>query len=201
MPRSEAGLPFIAATASPRRRELLSRFWPQGNIIFQVPEFQEDLGVGKGAEPADAVRMLTAGKMDALCAQFDLPDDFLAMTADTLVFCDGAIFGKPADEAQAKEMLRSLSGREHSVITGLCLHVRLHDKVERLESSEVTRVFFAPLCEKQITWYIGTGEPFDKAGAYGIQGCGAVLVQRIEGCYYNVMGLPVHRLMCLLQQA
>lgn len=201
MPLSEPGIPLIAATASPRRRELLTRFWPPDSLIFTVADYDEDIAAGTGALPAELARSLTAGKMDALSSAGGLPDEYVALTADTLVFCQGEVFGKPADAEAAALMLARLSGGEHQVITGLCLQVCLAGRTSRLEGSELTLVRFTRLSPAQIDWYIATGEPFDKAGAYGIQGHGAVLVEKIDGCYYNVMGLPVHRLMCLLQQA
>ena len=114
----------------------------------------------------------------------------LVIAADTIVALDGAVLGKPADGPEAFRMLSALSGRRHQVYTGVTL---LRD-AERCTEHEVTTVTFRELTRDDITRYIATGEPMDKAGAYGIQGCGALLVERIEGDYFNVMGLPVGRL-------
>lgn len=200
MRHSESSLPVYAATASPRRRELLARLWPGQEINFCVPGYEEDI-TGSGNDPLAIVEILTAGKMEAFINQIKLPDEYLALAADTLVYRSREVFGKPGNEADAAAMLRALSGGEHKVVTGLCLQIKLDGRELRLYEKEITSVYFSVLSEEQIKWYISTGEPFDKAGAYGIQGHGSVLVRKIDGCYYNVMGLPVYRLVCLLQQA
>jgi septum formation protein len=123
------------------------------------------------------------------------------VTADTIVVLGDQILGKPVDEADARRMLLSLSGRDHMVLTGLCIRVEINGSLQQLSATEQTQVTFSELTPAQMDWYIQTGEPFDKAGAYGIQGYGSVLVQSIQGCYYNVVGLPIHRLLVLLEQA
>src|SRR5690606_19296467 len=116
--------------------------------------------------------------------------------ADTIVVVDGEILGKPADRAEAEAMLRRLSGRAHQVLTGVAL---VRDG-EELVAHEETVVRFAPLSREQIQWYLDTGEPMDKAGAYGIQGRAAALIPSISGDYYNVVGLPLHRTVQMLTQ-
>ena len=130
-----------------------------------------------------------------------LPPGYLALAADTLFVAGTEILGKPADAADAARHLRLLSGRTHRVLTGL--HVAFHQdgRTDCLQAVEETAVNFTDLDETVINWYIRTGEPFDKAGSYGIQGAGAALIERIDGCYYNVMGLPVFRLLSLLREA
>jgi septum formation protein len=204
--------PFILASGSPRRRELLERFWGPSGIQVMVPAFDEASVMdarSKGAhareveftDPRMLVNQLAAGKMQALRNQYDLPDRYAALAADTVVVLDEHVLGKPADRADATRMLQLLSGRTHQVITGLCLDVACEGKIHTIQANEVTDVRFARLTDQQIDWYTATGEPMDKAGAYGIQGYGAALVKQIDGCYYNVMGLPVNRLMGMLQQA
>jgi len=108
----------------------------------------------------------------------------IVLGADTTVVIEGEILGKPADASDAARMLRRLSGRVHEVITGICIHGQVVD-------AAATRVWFAPLSETEIADYVATGDPMDKAGAYGIQGLASKFIPRIEGCYFNVMGLPI----------
>ncbi len=124
----------------------------------------------------------------------------IAVTADTIVVAGDQILGKPRDAEDAKAMLRKLSGRQHAVMTGLCVQAELAGKSEQFTAVEMTQVEFSVLSEAQIDWYAATGEPLDKAGAYGIQGYGSALVKSLSGCYYNVMGLPIHRLLELFSQ-
>ena len=113
--------------------------------------------------------------------------DRTVLGADTTVVCDGEILGKPADSADATRMLRLLSGRAHEVITGICLR-NAHKEVA---DAATTRVWFSPLSDAEINSYVASGEPMDKAGAYGIQGLASKFIPRIDGCYFNVMGLPI----------
>lgn len=183
---------MILASQSPRRRELLSVITPDFDVI---PAKGEEI-IPKNASPAEIVSILSRQKADEI-AQLKFPDGNIRdiiIAADTVVAIDGDILGKPSDKAHAAEMLHRLSGRTHSVFTG----VTAITPQRTINFAEETIVEFYPLTEKEINDYITTGEPMDKAGAYGIQGRGAVLVKRIEGDYYNVMGLPVGRLMqCL----
>lgn len=192
---------LILASGSPRRRELLERFVGPGHLQIMVPDYDENAAGKSYANPRELVCLLAAGKLGALHDQFQLPADYIALAADTLVVLDEQAMGKPADSADAIRMLRLLSGRTHQVITGISLDACCAGKTFSLQAAEVTDVRFARLTEAQIQWYAATGEPLDKAGAYGIQGFGAALVRQIDGCYYNVMGLPVNRLMDMLQTA
>ena len=143
-----------------------------------------------GAGPEEIVSTLSRAK--ALEVRERVPGDALVVAADTIVWLDGTALGKPHDEAEAVSMLRSLSGRSHEVYTG----VTLVDSEGCRTETERSRVFFRELSEDEIRHYVACGEPMDKAGAYGAQGKGALFVRRIEGDFFNVMGLPV----CLLGQ-
>lgn len=174
--------PLILASASPRRRELLASM---GLVFSVVPSgAQEDGGDGKC--PADRVQQWAIAKAMAV-AQVH-PASWI-VAADTIVVLDGEIFGKPCDPAAAASMLERLSGRSHEVITGLCLAHAAADflRVEAIRSL----VRFKHLTAAEIAAYLKTGEPFDKAGAYGIQGLGAFFVEAVYGSYTNVVGLPL----------
>lgn len=174
---------IILASQSPRRQELIQHITPDYTVI--VSEVEELLP--EGIAPEDIPAYLAGIKAQAVAAAH--PQD-VVIGADTVVILDDTVLGKPRDTADAVQMLHALSGRVHTVITG-CAVV----KDGRLHTfSEMTRVEFYPLSDREIEAYIATGEPFDKAGAYGIQGRGCVLVKRIEGDFFNVMGLPVARL-------
>ena len=151
-------------------------------------------------EPAQAmVARLAEAKARAAAGQMDTcTRECVIVGADTTVELDGEIFGKPRDSAHAREMLAKLSGRTHHVLTGLFL-LRLPDGATRaaVESSAVT---FAPLSENEIVSYVASGEPLGKAGAYAIQGLAGRYIPRIEGCYFNVVGLPLARLYALLRE-
>lgn len=203
---SESKKPLlILASGSPRRQELFSRFWGEDGFITRIPVYDERLALSDPAvlpvTPAKAAAILPAGKLQAMIAQYELPDTYLAIAADTLVVLNDQIMGKPENREEAGTMLEKLSGRRHEVMTGLALIVRVGGKTKSFTAHEVTRVRFAPLSARQIAWYLDTGEYADKAGAYGIQGYGSALIEAIDGCYYNVMGLPVFRLMTLLHEA
>ena len=182
---------IILASGSPRRRELLEMFY--GKNLEIIPAV--------GAEqphpelPPDAlVQELARCKAVEVAAQAG-PED-VVIAADTVVVLDGKVLGKPRDEAHAAEMLRRLSGRSHRVFTGLCVL-----RGERLLShAEESRVWFRTLGEDEMARYIATGEPMDKAGAYGAQGIASVFVERLEGDFFNVMGLPLCALGKLLKQ-
>lgn len=149
-----------------------------------IPQVDESLLPGE--DPAAAAQRLARLK-----AQSCVADGTLAIGCDTLVVYDGGTLGKPVDAAAAVEMLRRLQGKEHVVYTGVALA-----EPRRVESAvEATRVWFRPLDRRECEEYVGTHEPMDKAGAYGIQGYGAAIVERIEGDYFNVMGLPLTRLL------
>ena len=181
---------LILASGSPRRRQLLEQI----GLTFVVRSSDVDESVSPGLTPALVVESLSARKGEAVAAEA-APGD-LVLSADTVVALDGAILGKPRDRAEAEAMLTALSGRTHQVYTGVTL---LQDG-RRLTEHEVTAVTFRPLSPEEIAAYVSTGEPMDKAGAYGIQGLGALLVERLEGDYFNVMGLPLCRLGEMLAQ-
>lgn len=178
---------LVLASRSPRRRELLELL----GLPFTVAP---DLHVSEPEPPeipaSDLPEYLALHKAEAY-ARIMQPGQLL-LTADTLVIADGVPLGKPKDEADARGMLKKLSGARHQVVTGVCLR----DDAGRVKSfSATTTVEFAPLSDDEIAFYVSNCRPFDKAGAYGIQEwIGAVGIRCIEGSFYNVMGLPVHRL-------
>jgi septum formation protein len=185
---------IILASASPRRRELLTQIGIDFEI--RISYMEEKTSV---SEPALMVEELARQKAEAvLTSEEDTGEDVLVIGADTVVALEGNILGKPVDEAQASEMLRGLSGKSHEVYTGVALLFRKGGREERIIQRrvfhEVTRVNFYPLTEAEITAYVAEGESMDKAGAYGIQGIFARYVRSIEGDYNNVVGLPVSRL-------
>ena len=179
---------LILASASPRRKELLGLY----GIPFTVRAADIDETMDPDKPPFDEVARLSREKALAVPRE---PED-VVVAADTIVVCDGIVWGKPRDEAQAIEMLSLLSGRAHQVMTG-CTVLR-GQKDETF--TEVTDIHFRPLSPGEIRRYVATGEPMDKAGAYGIQGGAALFCQRMEGDYYNVMGLPVCALGQVLKQ-
>ena len=179
---------IILASQSPRRRELLERM---GIFAFEVIPARGEEVVHPGLAPARLVEELSRQKCDEVAAAHP---EALVIAADTVVSIDGRILGKPRSPAAAAEMLCVLSGREHIVYSGLTVRCGGQAFTEH----EATSVRFRTLSAGEIERYVGTGEPMDKAGAYGIQGYGSVLVEGISGDYYNVMGLPVCRLAKLL---
>lgn len=178
---------LILASGSPRRKELLSLF----RIPFTVIPADVDETMDPANAPCDEVARLSAKKARAVKRE---PDD-VVIAADTIVVCEGKVLGKPKSEENAYHMLSLLSGRDHQVMTG-CTVLR-GEKSETF--TEVTDLHFRTLSEREIRAYIASGEPMDKAGAYGIQGGAALFCRRMEGDYYNVMGLPVCRLWQTLQ--
>lgn len=179
---------LMLASQSPRRKELLGLL----GIPFTVCVSNADETVDPGLTAAQAVAQISLRKAQAVTA----PADTVVIAADTIVVCDGKILGKPADKEDAVNMLTMLSGRAHQVMTGLT--VRCGDK--SVTCTEITDVYFRPLSQKEICRYVDSGDPMDKAGAYGIQGGAALFAEKLQGDYYNVMGLPVCRLVQVLQQ-
>jgi septum formation protein len=171
---------LILASSSPRRAELLRA----AGIPFEVIPVDVDESLLKLEPPGEHVRRLARGKADAAFASHP---DAVVLGADTIVTVGGEIMSKPRDAGDATRMLRLLSGREHEVLTGVALVARRGAVVEVAR----TRVWFNPLTEAEIADYVATGEPLDKAGAYGIQGIGSRFIDRIQGSYSNVVGLPV----------
>ncbi|MBN1826760.1 MAG: septum formation protein Maf [Candidatus Eisenbacteria bacterium] len=179
-----AGEPLGLVSSSPRRAALLR----QAGVSFVVIPPSHGDETPSGAPPErEAVRL---AREKALAARPEGGPRFL-LAADTLVAGEGGCFGKPADPKEAARMLLALSGRWHRVVTGVCIVDRARGVDET--GVEETRVLFRELGPEEVAAYVSTGEPFDKAGAYGIQGRGALLVERIDGCYANVVGLPLVR--------
>ena len=172
----------VLASASPRRKQILET----AGFDVEVRVSDADETLPDGISPAEAVERLALIKAEAV----ERTADEILIAADTIVVLDGSILGKPADENQAREMLCSLSGRTHFVYTGVCI---LKGE-KRAVFHDCTKVEFYPLEESEIDEYIKSGEPMDKAGAYGIQGKGCAFVKGIEGDFFNVMGLPVAHL-------
>ena len=176
---------IVLASASPRRSELMHMLgFP--DVIIHPAEGEEH--PPSGASPEETVKALSRAKAEEVAALVD--PDALVIAADTIVWLDGEILGKPHSREQAFSMLRRLSGRDHEVYTG----VTVLDKEGELCEAERSVVHFRKLSDEEIRRYIATGEPMDKAGAYGAQGKGALFVRAIEGDFFNVMGLPVCRL-------
>lgn len=173
---------IILASASPRRKELLST----AGLEFTVRVADVEEVIDENATPDEVVMSLALQKAQAV-AQADPTATVIG--ADTVVVLDGEILGKPENEQNAIEMLTALSGRSHTVYTGVA--IINGEKIKNF--CEATQVEFFPLTEDEIRSYVATGEPMDKAGAYGIQGKGCVLVRKIDGDYFNVVGLPVSR--------
>lgn len=184
------GYKLVLGSASPRRQELLRLLTPD----FEVRPADVDETLRPGVPLADEVVRLSLDKARAACAAAGAP--CVAVGSDTMVTVDGKALGKPRDAADAARMLRMLSGRTHEVVTAAAV-VGTDGREDT--ALNVTRVTFYALDEREIQRYVATGEPLDKAGAYGIQGRGAVLVRGIEGDFYSVMGLPVAQLARLLQ--
>ena len=175
---------MILASQSPRRRELLSLITADFKVI---PAKGEEI-LPEGISPSEAVILLSRQKAAEIYKEYK---NEALIASDTVVAIDGKILGKPIDEQDAVEMLKLLSGRTHSVFTGVCI---IASDGSENSFAEETTVEFWELSDELIDDYVKSGEPMDKAGAYGIQGSGAMLVKRINGDYYNVMGLPIGRL-------
>lgn len=173
---------LVLASGSPRRKELLET----AGLEFAVIVADVEEIIPENAAPQEVVKSLALQKAQAV-AKYN--PDKTVIGADTVVVCNGKILGKPKNEEDAFNMLRALSGRRHSVCTG----VALINADKTINFCETTEVEFHPLTDEEIRAYIKTGEPMDKAGAYGIQGKGCVLVKKIDGDYFNVVGLPVSR--------
>jgi septum formation protein len=177
---------LILASASPRRAEILRT----AGLQFSVLSSAVDETPIPGETAHDLVRRLALAKAELVAARALGPA--IVIAADTIVMLEGAVLGKPRTSDDARQMLEKLSGRTHSVLTGVML-IRLPD-VERREFIETTQVHFASISDEEIVKYLSSGEPFDKAGAYAIQGRAGRFIPRIDGCYFNVVGLPLARL-------
>jgi septum formation protein len=187
-------LKIILASASPRRAEIMRN----AGIPFETQAATLDESRRPSELRADYVRRLALAKARAAASARQESSDCLFIGADTVVVAGDQILGKPESPEDARRMLRLLSGAVHEVHTGLAV-IRRAGAMEAIVE-EITSVTFARLSEEEIESYIATSEPFDKAGAYGIQGIGGRFVTRIEGCYFNVMGLPLARLWSLLRE-
>ena len=182
---------IVLASASPRRHELLGRIGIT-EFDIRIPEVEESFP--EGLTPQQVVEHISREKAEAaakLCT-----DDEIVITADTMVFLDQHRLGKPRDEEDALRMLTALQGRHHTVCTG----VTVRRGTQVITEAETTRVYFRSATKEELLAYIATGEPMDKAGSYGVQGKGALLVEKLDGDFFNVMGLPVLRLSRMLQQ-
>lgn len=190
---------IILASQSPRRKELLKK----NDVPFSVYVTDADESVSEKLSPADLVRELSYRKAQSAAEAF-LDENVLIIAADTVVALQDEIFGKPADEADARRMLSLLSAKAHSVFTGVTLAYVENKEVSYKKTVCETKVYFYPITEEEITEYIQTGEPFDKAGSYAIQGIASKFVEKIEGDFDNVVGLPVYAifedLQCYLKQ-
>ena len=188
---------IVLASASPRRKELMEQFCGKDLVIF--PAEGEEV-VSDNVGPGETVEALARGKAREvaarLCAEGAGNQEDIVIGADTIVWHEGRIFGKPHSREEAAAMLRSLSGCTHEVYTGVSLIYGDRELTEH----EKTAVTFRVMTEKEILDYIATGEPMDKAGAYGAQGLGALFVSSIEGDFFNVMGLPLCRLGLMLKK-
>jgi len=173
---------IILASASPRRRDILSEL----GVPFTVITADTDENCAE-TDPCLFVRELAERKGMAVYKKLSSEQDAVIISADTVVYCDGKILGKPRDEADAIRMINNLSGKEHSVISGVAITVG----GKSVSTACVTRVRVCDIPQEKIIEYVKTGEPMDKAGAYAIQGRFSVWIDSIDGCYFNVVGLPV----------
>ena len=183
---------FILASQSPRRRELLSRLLPAFSVM--TDDSEEKLIAGES--PKQTVKRLAEEKARHIADKCG--KDAIILAADTVVVLDNQILGKPRDEEEAFSMLSRLSGNRHRVFTGVAIIDTQRNKT--VTDAEVTEVRFRDLSEEEIRRYIASGEPMDKAGAYGIQDLGALLIEGIQGDYFNVVGLPLCKLGILLKE-
>jgi len=183
---------LILASASPRRAQILH----DAGISFSVMSAAIDETPYPGETPQQLVQRLADAKAELVAARAVGPAILIA--ADTVVVLDGQLLGKPRSTDEARRMLQLFSGRTHSVVTGVSL-IRLPE-MDRRKFIETTLVQFAPLSRDEISRYLATEEPYDKAGAYAIQGRAGRYIPRIEGCYFNVVGLPLARLIAALQE-
>lgn len=181
----------ILASKSPRRSEILSNL----KINFQAiaPEVDENSDI---KVPHLLVQHLSKIKADGVNNRLNSPNNTLIIACDTIVVCNNEILGKPKDENEARQMLLELSGRTHTVLSGLT--VLFNNK--SISHYEKTKVSFDSLTDNEIEFYLDSKEPMDKAGAYGIQGFGSMWINKIEGCYFNVVGLPVNLLKKMLKK-
>jgi septum formation protein len=182
--------PLVLASQSPRRRELLDQL----GIAHEVRPAHADEAVLPGEAPRDYVLRVAREKARAVPGA-------IVLAADTAVVLRGEVLGKPRDAEDARRMLRALSGTVHEVLTGVCVRRSAPALAIELDAVVSTEVGFAPIGAAEIDWYVGTGEPLDKAGAYAIQGAGGAFVVRVDGSVSNVVGLPLAETADLLRRA
>lgn len=183
----------ILASASERRQELLKRVVK--NFEIQVSNFDESI-IKYYNNPEEFVMQLSNGKAEYVHNKLKKNENAIIIGCDTVVVIDNKVLGKPKDREDAYRMLKELSGNKHQVYSGLTIINTYDNKVIR--DYVCTDVFFSSITDQNINEYIDTKEPFDKAGAYGIQGYGGVFVEKIIGCYYNIVGLPINKLKTML---
>lgn len=200
---------LVLASRSPRRIDLLTNL----GLRFEIVESRSDESYPPGMKPAEVVKHVAHDKAQEVferlakqCSTSEIgKNPLVVIGADTMVVLDGQLLGKPSSKEEAVSMLKRLSGRSHIVFTGVTVLVSQVDagKVSRLEfeTVEQSNVYFRELAEKEIRAYVETGEPMDKAGAYALQGIGACLVEKIDGCSSNIIGLPIPKTVELLRQA
>lgn len=184
---------IVLASASERRQELLGRLIKNFDVV--VSDFDENKVPFEGSID-DFVKNVALGK--AMNVKDKLDEDAIIISADTIVTLDKKILGKPTDEKEAFEMIKSLQGRKHLVYSAVIV-INTAKNIIKQESLS-TEVSFSEISDDEIVEYIKTGEPLDKAGAYGIQGIGGIFVKEIKGCYYNVVGLPLNKLKSMLEE-
>jgi septum formation protein len=183
---------IVLASKSPRRSEILNNI----GVKFEVVESNYDEAVNKTLDPGGYVKYLAYKKAESVAKS--IAENAIVIGADTVVVVDSKILGKPKNIQDAFNMLKDLSGRWHKVYSGVCVIDAITEKF--VSDYEVTSVKIKELSDEEITGYIKTGEPLDKAGSYAIQGIGSLIVEGIEGCYFNVVGLPVYKLSGILKQ-
>ena len=181
-------MPVILASASPRRKEILSML----GLTFTVEVSKTEENTVQ-TDPEKIVMDLAAQKAAAV-ANHHIKENCLIIGSDTIVWLDGKVLGKPAGEEEAKAMLKSLSGKTHTVYTGVCIIKCENGNMTKTCFADSAGVTFAEMGKQEIDWYVSTGEPSDKAGAYAVQGLGARFVKGISGDFYTVMGLPMAKL-------
>jgi len=182
---------LVLASSSPRRQELMEMMRLDFTIVPSKIEEEEYSGL----KPVDLVRELARAKAEEVA---ELVEEAVVVGSDTIVVLDGVVIGKPVDQSEAVKMLKKMQDRQHTVITGLAVCDSSSGKAS--VDYDKTEVFMMPMSEKDISSYVNTGEPMDKAGAYGIQGIGGAFIEKIVGSYFTVMGLPIHKLAVMLKE-
>lgn len=185
---------IVLASGSPRRRELLSHL----KIDFRVTTSEVSEDVEVDLQPSEIVEQLSLRKAQKVA---EIEQNAWVIGADTIVVLDGEILGKPEDQADAYAMLRRLQGNQHQVFSGISIVEVRDGAIQRFISRHaMTHVWMKTLSDRRIQWYIETGEPMDKAGSYGIQGYGASFIEKIDGCYFNVVGMSLALLTDLMEE-